>query len=200
MSVGPINVDLDWMSALRRSERVAVTKLCYARPVQPILRRCSVNGRLLKTLMLAAATTIAMGLVLAAADSNVGTWKLNLSKSKFNPGPAPKSETLKIEAVGTDGIKFTSDGTDDAGKPTHYEFQAKYDGKAVAVKGNPDWDMIAYKRIDANTVEATTMLAGKPSGTGKVTVSADGKTRTVVQTGTNAAGQKMNNVRVYDKQ
>jgi len=141
-----------------------------------------------------------MGLVLVAADSNVGTWKLNLSKSKFDPGPAPKGETLKIEAVGADGIKFSSDGTDADGKPTHYDFQAKYDGKDVPVKGNPDWDAISYKRIDANTVEATTKRAGKVMGSGKVTVSADGKTRTVMQTGTNAAGQKLNNVRVYDKQ
>jgi hypothetical protein len=141
-----------------------------------------------------------MGLVLVAADSNVGTWKLNLSKSKFDPGPAPRSETLKIEAVGADGIKFSSDGTDSDGKPTHYDFQAKYDGKDVSVKGNPDWDAISYKRIDANTVEATTKRAGKVTGSGKVTVSADGKTRTVMQTGTNAAGQKLNNVRVYDKQ
>jgi hypothetical protein len=140
------------------------------------------------------------GLVLVAADSNVGTWNLNTAKSKFSPGPAPKSETLKIEAAGADGVKFTSDGTGADGKPAHYEFQAKYDGKPVAVKGNPDFDMLSYKRIDANTVEATTTLAGKPTGTAKITVSADGKTRTVMQTGTNAAGQKVNNLRVYDKQ
>jgi len=68
--------------------------------------------------LLIAVTALAMGLVLVAADSNVGTWKLNLSKSKFDPGPAPKGETLKIEAVGADGIKFAADGTDAAGKPT----------------------------------------------------------------------------------
>src|SRR5436190_13478815 len=97
---------------------------------------------------------VALTTVVIAADNNVGTWKLNMAKSKFSPGPAPKSQTLKIEAWGTDGVKFTSDGTGSDGKPTHYEFQAKYDGKDNAVKGNPDFDQLAYKRIDANAVEA----------------------------------------------
>src|SRR5437870_2364867 len=98
------------------------------------------------------AFVLAFGAVVMAADSNIGTWKLNVAKSKFSPGPAPKSQTLKIEAWGTDGVKFTSDGIDADGKPTHAEFQAKYDGKFVPFKGNPDADMLAYKRIDANTV------------------------------------------------
>ena len=79
-------------------------------------------------------------------------------------------------------------------KPSHWELQAKYDGKFAPFKGNPDADMLAYKRIDANTVEATTQLNGKPAGTTKVVVSADGKTRTLTQTGKNAKGQTVHNV------
>ena len=135
-----------------------------------------------------------------AADTNVGTWKLNLSKSKFSPGPAPKSQTLKIEASGTDGVKFTSDGVDGDGKPTHYEFSAKYDGKDNAVKGNPDFDVLAYKRINAGTVEATTKLKGKVMAVTTVVVSADGKTRTLTQKGKDAQGKDVNNTLVYDKQ
>jgi hypothetical protein len=134
------------------------------------------------------------------ADPNIGTWKLNAAKSKFSPGPAPKSQTLTIEAWGTDGMKYAADGTDDAGKPTRWEIQAKYDGKFVAFKGNADADMIAYKRVDANTFEATTQLKGKPAQTIKITFSKDGKTRTVTQTGKNAKGEAVNNVVVYEKQ
>ena len=141
-----------------------------------------------------------LGITVLAADSNIGTWKMNVAKSKFSPGPAPKSQTLKIEAWGPDGVKFTADGVDGDGKPSHWELQAKYDGKFVPFKGNPDADMLAYKRIDANTVEASTTLKGKPSGSTKIVVSADGKTRTLTQTGTNAKGETINNVIVYDKQ
>jgi hypothetical protein len=143
---------------------------------------------------------LALGAVTLAADSNLGTWKLNLAKSKYSPGPAPKSQTLKIEAWGTDGVQYASDGMDQDGKPTHAEFQAKYDGKFVAFKGNPDADMIAYKRIDANTVEATTQWKGTVTGHTRVVVSPDGKTRTLTQTGKNAKGQDMNNLLVYEKQ
>jgi hypothetical protein len=85
-------------------------------------------------------------------------------------------------------------------KPTHSEFQAKYDGKDYAFKGNPDADMIAYKRIDANTVDVTTKSKGKSTLKVKVVVSPDGKTRTLTQTGTDGQGRSVNNVIVYDKQ
>ena len=143
---------------------------------------------------------LVLGTAVMAADSNIGTWKLNPAKSKFSPGPAPKSQTLKIEAWGADGVKFTADGVGADGKPSHWEFQAKYDGKFVPFKGNPDADMLAYKRIDANTIESTTQFKGKPAVSGTAVVSADGKTRTLTQTGKNAKGQTVNNVVVYDKQ
>jgi hypothetical protein len=145
-------------------------------------------------------STVAFSGFALGADNNVGTWKLNVAKSKYSPGPAPKSQTLKIEAWGEDGVQYTSDGTDAEGKPTRSEFQAKYDGKDYPFKGNPDADTISYKRVDANTVQATTKLKGTPTIIAKVTVSADGKTRTVTQTGKDAKGRDVNNVAVYEKQ
>ena len=138
--------------------------------------------------------------VVIAADNNVGTWQLNLAKSNYSPGPAPKSQTLKIEAWGDDGVKYAADGVGADGKPTHTEFQAKYDGKDYPFKGNPDADRLSYKRIDANTLEATTTLKGKSTTAVNVVVSADGKTRTVTQTGTNAQGQALNITSVYERQ
>jgi hypothetical protein len=145
-------------------------------------------------------TVFAVGTATMAADTNVGVWKLNLAKSQYNPGPAPKSQTLKIEAWGADGVNYSADGMDAAGQPTHWEFQAKYDEKYVPFKGNPDADMISYKRIDANTIESTTQLNGKVTGHTRAVVSADGKTRTLTQTGKNAKGQDIHNVIVFDKQ
>ena len=151
------------------------------------------------TLVIALTSVLAFAAV-AFADNNVGTWKLNLAKSSFSPGPAPKSQTLKIEAWGDDGLKYSADGVGPDGKPTHAEFQAKFDGKDVPFKGNPDADTLAYKRIDANTLEATTKMKGKTTLTAKVVVSKDGKTRTVTQTGTDAQGRTTKNVLVYEKQ
>ena len=154
----------------------------------------------LSVAIVVAISVLALGVVAFAADTNIGTWKLNLAKSKYSPGPAPKSQTLKIEAWGTDGVKYTADGVGADGKPSHWAFQAKYDGKDNAFTGNPDADTIAYKRIDANTVEGTTKVKGKVTANTKAVVSADGKTRTLTQTGKNAEGKDVNNILVYDKQ
>src|SRR5256885_14175104 len=105
-------------------------------------------------------SVLAFTAVVIARDNNVGTWKLNLAKSKYSPGPAPKSQTMTIEAWGGDGLKYAADGVGVDGKPTHAEFQAKYDGKDYPFKGNPDADMLSYRRIDANNLEATTKLKG----------------------------------------
>src|SRR5438132_1454470 len=59
-----------------------------------------------------------------AADTLVGTWKLNVAKSKYSPGPAPQSNTIKFEAV-DGGIKLTADGVDAQGKKTHNNYTAK---------------------------------------------------------------------------
>jgi len=53
-------------------------------------------------------SVLALTAVVIAADNNVGTWKLNLAKSTYSPGPAPKSQTLTIEAWGEDGVKYTA--------------------------------------------------------------------------------------------
>jgi hypothetical protein len=145
-------------------------------------------------------SVLTLATVAFAADNHVGTWKLNVAKSSFSPGPAPKSQTLKIEAWGEDGLKYAADGVGPDGKPAHAEFQAKFDGKDYAFKGNPDAETLAYKRIDANMLEATTKLKGKVTIMAKVVVSADGKTRTVTQTGTDAQGRTVKNVAVYERQ
>ena len=151
-------------------------------------------------LALAAVSVVALGARTTADDSNIGTWTLNVARSKFDPGPAPKSQTHKIEAWDDGGVKFTSDGVDAEGKPVRWELQAKYDGKFYEFKGNPNADMAAYKRIDANTVHMTTRLGGKQNTSSMIVVSKDGSTRTVTQVGTNAKGQKINNVFIYERQ
>jgi hypothetical protein len=135
----------------------------------------------------------------AQTDPSIGTWKLNLAKSKFSPGPPPKDQTLTYEAVG-EGIKLTVKGTDGEGKPIDSQYTANFDGKDYPVTGNPNWDTVSLKRIDAYTVEFTRKKAGKVVGTGTNVVSKDGKTRTITAEGVNAKGEKTSSTAVYDKQ
>lgn len=139
------------------------------------------------------------GSVVLAADNWLGTWKLNIEKSKFSPGPAPKSETLKFEAS-QGGIRLTHDGVDAEGKATHGGYSSKFDGKEVPFEGNPNADMCAPKKIDDNSYENVWKKGGKVTVTAKVAVSKDGKTLTGSQTGKNAKGETVNNTAVYEKQ
>jgi hypothetical protein len=132
-------------------------------------------------------------------DPIIGTWKLNLAKSKYSPGPPPKSQTVTYEAVG-EGIKLTAKGTDGEGKPIDTQYTANYDGKDYPVTGNPNYDAIARKRVDAYKMEMTRKKAGKVVSTATSVVSKDGKTRTVTEKGVNAKGEKFSNTLVYDKQ
>ena len=149
------------------------------------------------------ALLVGVGLVcgaqMAAAGENwVGSWKLNAAKSKLSP-VGIKVETLKFESTPA-GIKLTSEGTDAQGKPTHAGYTSKFDGKPVAWTGNPLADTASPKKIDDNNYENVWTMAGKGTVTAKVSVSADGKTLTVTQTGKDASGAAVSSVAVYEKQ
>ena len=137
--------------------------------------------------------------LLLAADNWLGTWKLNAEKSKYSPGPAPKSATAKFEVAG-DSITLTTDGVSADGKTAHGSYTSKFDGKDVPWTGNPDADTASSRRIDANTYENASKKAGKVTITSKVVVSKDGKTLMVTQTGKNAKGESVSNQLVYDRQ
>jgi hypothetical protein len=136
--------------------------------------------------------------VVFAQDANMGTWKLNEAKSKFAPG-ATKNSTVVYEAAG-DNVKVTVDGTDKDGKATHNEWTGKFDGKDCPVTGDPIADTRSYKKIDGRTLELTGKKDGKVVTTGRITVSADGKTRTVNTSGTDSTGKTAKSTAVYDKQ
>ena len=139
-----------------------------------------------------------VGLTLCFASPTLGTWKLNEAKSKI-PAGAPKNLTVVYEAKG-DSIKCTIDGVDGAGKPTHNEWTGKFDGKDYPVTGDPNSDTRAIKQTDDRTLEVSVKKGGKVTLTGHAVVSADGKTRTLTISGTDAAGKKVETTAVYDKQ
>jgi hypothetical protein len=140
---------------------------------------------------------------LAAAqskDSFVGTWRLNVAKSKYSPGPAPKSQTTVYEAAGK-GYKISVTAEPATGAMQRWSYTTNLDGADAPITGNnPNADMTAVKRVDANTLEVVNKKGGKVTTMQRNVVAADCKTRTVTTTGTDAQGQKVNNLAVYEKQ
>ena len=140
----------------------------------------------------------AASLVMAKTNPNMGTWKLNEAKSKF-PAGAAKNHTVSYEAAGED-IKVTVDGTDGSGAATHNEWTGKFDGKCYAVTGDPTADQRCYRVVNSRTMSFTNRMAGKIVLSGRITLSMNGKTRTLTTTSTNDKGKKVTATAVYDKQ
>jgi len=117
---------------------------------------------------------LAAGSVLLAQSSPfVGTWQLNLAKSKYNPGPPPQSQTRTWDAIGyCDGQGSRRDR-----KPFSYGYTIKGDGKDSPTMGEiPNKaDVISTKKIDANTYEAKFTKAGKQVETTTFKVSNGGR-------------------------
>ena len=132
-------------------------------------------------------------------DPMVGIWKVNLSKSTYSPGPAPKSAINKFEPW-EDGMKGTIDIVDAQGNKIHSEASVKFDGKDYPLKGSPIADAVSVRRLTERETEIVWKKAGKVTMTGKSVISADGRTTTVTQSGTDPQGRTVNNVIVYDKQ
>ena len=160
------------------------------------------------------------------SDSAIGRWELNLARSQFHPGPAPRSQTRtyelltavrKVRVAGFDAqgravvveypvpydtrvVKMTARAIDAEGKPTFMEYTAIYDGRDHPFFGNPNADTISLKRIDDFTIEATTKRSGKIATSGRRVISKEGTVMTITSRGTNAKGETVDDILVFDKQ
>ena len=155
-------------------------------------------------------TTALLGLAVATALPQAGlaqsnpligtTWKLNLAKSKYSPGPPPRSNTAIWEAVGQ-GVRVTAEGIDAQGNPTKTDTGViSFDAKSYPYTGNLAYDARSYKQVNASTFEVTRTKAGKVVQTLTIVLSVDGKSGTATTTGVDEKGQQINNVTVFDKQ
>ena len=151
-----------------------------------------------RIILAAAAVFFAGNGLLSADDAQIGTWKLNEVMSKLNP-EGPKNTTV-VYTVAGDSVKVTVDGVDKDGKPTHNEWTGKFDGKDYPVTGDATSDVRSYKKIDDHTLELTGKKGSKVTLTGRITVSPDGKSRTVDVMATDPSGKKVSSTAVYDKQ
>ena len=129
----------------------------------------------------------------------VGTWKADVAKSKYEPGAAPKSETLRFEPAG-DGFKVSLDGVNQQG-PYHSEATGKFDGADVPVVATPARQAkftYAFSRVDERTWEIVIKVNGIRRLTVRNVVSEDGMTMRGVSTVT--SGGQINQDVIYEKQ
>jgi len=129
-----------WMKALDRGDQS--DRIKELEKEIDFLEEVTMRMRRLTLLTITMAVSVAvLGGIAQAADNQAGTWRLNVAKSKYSPGPAPKEGTLTIESQ-ADGLKFTIHGTDAEGKAVHMEFSPKYDGKDYPATGMSGADTI----------------------------------------------------------
>jgi hypothetical protein len=132
-------------------------------------------------------------------DPLVGVWTLNVAKSSYEPGLAPQRVTLTYRRK-ANGYEWFSDGIDAKGNPTHAGGAIVFDGKYRAVTGNPNWDELAFKPVDAFNTQVIRRKGGKVVQTGLRVLSLDGTTLTVSADGVDATGRIIHEVQVYEKQ
>ena len=142
---------------------------------------------------------LASGIQAQAPTGLEGKWTLDTGKSKFSPGPAPKSMTVTYSAAGADGMKIVVDITPPDGAAQHWEMTAHYDGKDYPVTGNPNADMISVRKVDDRKTESTMKKGGKVTATNMRELSADGKVLTITSTGTTVDGKPRKDLQVFAK-
>lgn len=138
-------------------------------------------------------------IALQVPDPFIGTWKMNLAKSIYDPGPAPRSSTAKYEAI-DGGYRQTTDGTNANGQRTHVVTMVILDGKDHPIQGNPNADAVAFTRRNVRAIDSIWKKDGNVTITASNVVSADGKMRTITRKGKDAQDRAVNTVIVYEKQ
>jgi hypothetical protein len=143
------------------------------------------------------AISVGSGIQAQAPYRLVGTWKLNVAKSKFSPGPPPTSLVVTYSASG-DSLKIVVDVAWE-GEKQHWEMTGKNDGKDNPITGNPGADTASFRRIDEFNGESTFKKDGKVTATNTRVMSKDGKTLTITSKGTTPDGKPRNDVQVFEK-
>ena len=141
------------------------------------------------------------GSLIAQTDPFLGTWRLNVKKSKFAPGPPRKSET-RIVVTGPSGMRVSVDRVNEDGSTQEFEYTTNLDGKSYPITGQGPYgaDSISANLTAPNTIQSTLTKNGKVVATATTTVSNGGRVLTITTKGTDAQGKHFTTVGVYDKQ
>ena len=150
--------------------------------------------------LLVAGAVVAGTLMAQTQPSFVGTWKLNLAKSKYEGTSAPKSLTRTVTAEGQ-GLKYSFEGEAADGSKISWGFTTNLDGKDSAITGvgMPGADAVALERPTAHKITGVMKKGGTKIGTVWTDISSDGKTVTV-STKAKIDGKEVKTKQVYEKQ
>ena len=140
-------------------------------------------------------------LLLGADEVFVGTWKINVAKSKFAKGHEAKNMTLVIAAEG-DTATVALNGTLSGGQTISIKYTVPTAGGPINyTEGAPPAGMVdTLKNIDDRTVEFTSTMNGKVILTQHIVASADHKTMIIRESGVDEKGQAFKGVYHYDRQ
>ena len=134
----------------------------------------------------------------AQIDPQLGTWVLDPDRSSYDPGPAPRSQTVIYTQIGR-GVRVTGQGLSAENKPVRTEFSYSFDGREHPARGFADWDSVKARQINPNTIEYTRFLKGEEMQVVTRTISPDGRTATVRVKGVDAQDRKVDNTQIYTK-
>ena len=128
-----------------------------------------------------------------------GTWKRNVARSTYSPGPPPKAEqTVTMEIVGGE-LRVTENGFDAAGQPTRITYTVNFDGSEQPVDAAQALTR-TYRWVDERKFEAVNWVRREETTMIEYSLAADGRTYTLTTTGITAQGQLVHHVVVYEKQ
>jgi hypothetical protein len=119
-----------------------------------------------------------------ADDRFAGEWTEDLSKSRLRQG-----STLKIEADGTDGVRFSGE----------FSYTGRFDGKEYTLKNSRN-DTVTLQLVDPHTVDAFYKRDDQVAQKDRWVVSADGRQMTLTTTGMLEGGQQVKEKLVFQKQ
>jgi hypothetical protein len=133
-------------------------------------------------------------------DPAVGTWKLNLEKSKPDPAVAAPKSSVRTYVAMPSGLRVRIRTVEADGSEHLIESSFSYDGKLHAVTGTPDYDNVAVTRVSRFESHTRLIQDGKAIGQLNRVVSADGKTLTIIRQLTTNKGTAEHDVLVFDRQ
>jgi hypothetical protein len=119
-----------------------------------------------------------------AGDLLSGEWTQDLSKTRMRQGLA-----LKIEAAGTNGVRFSGD----------FSYTARFDGKQYDLKNSRN-DTVTLEVVDPHTVDAIYRRGDQVAQKDRWVVSADKQQMTLTTTGTLETGQHITEKLVFKQQ
>jgi hypothetical protein len=132
-------------------------------------------------------------------DPVLGTWRLNVERSTFTPGPGWRSQ-VRVYRATPQGVSVSWEGVDAGGERMQVSYDYAYDGRDYPMVGSASYDTLNAVRIDARTVRSEEKRGGVIVGVAVRRVSPDGRVLTITDEGTNRRGLRFSQTLVFDRQ